>query len=87
MSYSSHPPVGNTCPLIDEIIEGFSDFKIEVTYEIKNKFEDLSYIVENMEKLRSANSDLRDWGNSLVLHIGELEKQIEVLEANQIENE
>jgi predicted nucleic acid-binding Zn-ribbon protein len=77
--YRDEAPVGNTCPLIDQVIflindlsnydTSVDDDKIDMQYDIKD--------ANNLlEKIRSANSSLRDWGNELYSEKEDLEKQV-----------
>ncbi len=51
-------PVPHTCPMINEIISAIESIEWgEDSYWTKEE------LVEKMEKIRSANSKLRDWGN------------------------
>lgn len=51
-----HSPVNNTCPLIDEVIAILDKIDTEDKSEIREAN-------ELMEKIRDANSTLREWGN------------------------
>ncbi len=51
-------PVGNTCPMIDEVISA-----IESADWSEVSFHTAESVKEIMEKIRSANLELRNWGN------------------------
>jgi hypothetical protein len=91
-------PVGYTCTTIDNIktdIAGVlsileecdEDLSISKIFE---KIGEVSYTLQQLsgrhselEDVRSANSELRDWGYNLVAHIADLENEIEELQNNQ----
>lgn len=61
-------PVGNTCPLIDRVLEDIAN----------NGFGDnFRNTIDTLEEIRSANSELRDWGRDLLDEYRELESQYE----------
>lgn len=92
MSASRYEPVGNTCPTIDEIIadlegcvenlkgstvQNISDVVDDTVKTIKSIYKDYN---SPIEKVRSANQSLRNWGNELVEDLEEAEKEITRLE-------
>jgi hypothetical protein len=69
---ADNSPVGNTCPWIDEAIHVLDSSKCDYNgTEVDNA-------IKALEKVRSANSELRDWGNELYLRVQELEAQDEL---------
>ena len=87
--HKDHSPVGHTCPMIDEVISAINSVDWDDTYWTKKQ------LIDIMEKIRSHNGALRDWGNEycnkesdLVDEVDELNKTIdrlneEVLSLNQ----
>lgn len=87
-------PVGHTCPLIDGVIEMvggieyiaiariFKGMTIEELQELFDSVSAFQYneFVDEMEKIRSANSDLREWGNDLAEELRDALQKIEELE-------
>jgi len=67
-------PVPHTCPMIDEVISAIDSVDWEATYWTKNN------LIETMEKIRSANDSLRNWGNEKCDEVAELEDKITDLE-------
>lgn len=61
---NDNAPIGNTCPIIDEVIgiieDPIWDEENEDELHLKNRF---SEALKLMEDIRSANSTLREWGN------------------------
>lgn len=53
-------PIGQTCPMIDSVLS-----RIGMIYQDDEPISkaDLAELEALMEKIRSANSTLRDWGN------------------------
>lgn len=75
MSYNyDNAPVKYTCALIDDIID-----VLEKTRCDYNDIE-VRRAIEVLEEVRTANSELRDWGNRLYTKVKELEDEIEKLE-------
>lgn len=70
----NNEPVGHTCPMIDEIISAIESVDWDDTYWTKND------LIDTMEKIRTANGTLRDWGNEKCKECEELEKEIEYLQ-------
>lgn len=79
-------PIGNTCPIIDNIIGKMEIAKREAEYLLKQKDidvdEEANSIVGEMldaiheiEKVRAANSELRDWGNEEYKRAEEAERE------------
>ena len=67
-----YAPVGNTCPMIDEVISA-----IESVDWSENTFHTAQSVSEIMEKIRSANLELRNWGNDEFKRAEELEKDLD----------
>lgn len=57
--HNDNAPVGHTCPMINEVISAIESVDWNDTYWTKES------IIEIMEKIRSANDQLRTWGNEL----------------------
>lgn len=68
-------PVGYTCPMIDEVVDAISDSLKETDVDESATKEELLECLQNikfsldnrntlgiLEDIRSANSELRDWG-------------------------
>ena len=82
-------PVRHTCPDIDLLQSCINDAVKECKkdYEsldlAQDGFSDVLYFIEDipneLERLRDANSSLRDWGNALLDKVQELESEIERL--------
>jgi len=80
-------PVGYTCKTIDSVIGHLEEAKSEAEYYLaESENEDfrsscaeikvnLESAILAMEKIRSDNSELRDWGNSEFNRAEELEKE------------
>lgn len=71
---TDYAPIGNTCPMIDRVID-----LVKVIYDEYEEFSQADYksFEELMEKIREANSTLRDWGNDECLRAAELEKELD----------
>ena len=67
--------IDNTCPKIDEVISA-----IESVSWDEDNYWDAKTVTEIMEKIRKANSDLRDWGNQMCRERDELQDQYDDLE-------
>ena len=72
--YNDNAPIGHTCPIIDNVIGKMESAKNEAEYIFKHPEEDSSEeantilgemvdAIKEIEDVRSANSELRDWGN------------------------
>ena len=70
MRYRDNSGIENTCPKIDEVISAIDSVNWEESYW------DAKTITEIMEKIRKANSDLRDWGNQMCRERDELQDEI-----------
>ena len=67
-------PVAYTCPLIDDVIGVLEKSRCDFNdHEVYNA-------IKTLEEIRSATSELRDWGNRLYARVEELEDEIEKLE-------
>lgn len=67
-------PVGPTCPLIDETIGQVHNWYIDSEEISKNEYQGFE---QRMEKIRQANSGLRDWGNDECRRADEAEKDLD----------
>lgn len=76
-------PIGNTCPMIDNVIRSASYIK---TTENED---DVNNILSVMEDIRSANQTLREWGNEQYHLTSETESEKEVAECtvNELKND
>lgn len=70
--YNDNAPVGHTCPLIDSVISFVENNTDNGVSEIEKK-----EIIEVLEKIRSANDQLRTWGNELYKEKEEIESDFE----------
>lgn len=72
--HNDNAPIGHTCPIIDNVIGKMESAKNEADYISKHPEEDSSEeantilgelvdAIKEIEDVRSANSELRDWGN------------------------
>ncbi len=71
--YDDNAPVKNTCPIIDDVIIYIENFREEFGNEDNDI--DFHFALGVMEDIRSANSELRDWGNDLYRELEELEQE------------
>ena len=69
--YIDNAPVGHTCPKIDTVISFIDSIDSE---EIHPNV--LKEMINIMEEIRSANSQLREWGNDLCKQVDELQGEI-----------
>ena len=88
MSKHHREPIKHTCPDIDKLIKGINEIqKLTKNYQKIDEVDDLKdilYDVENilwdfdneLEKLRSSNDTLRDWGISEAEEVDRLEENI-----------
>lgn len=88
-------PIKHTCPDIDKLIKGITEIqKLTKNYQKIDEIDDFKDIVSDienilwdfeneLEKLRSANDALRDWGISEAEEVDKLESQI----VDALENE
>jgi len=71
-------PIGNTCPMINNVIDVLNNLD---SYDVNNSDEllemqsEVKKGIEILEQIRSANSDLREWGNDLYCDKEDLEKE------------
>lgn len=77
--YRDYSDVPNTCPLIDEVISAINSVDWG-----EDNYWDAKTVVEIMEKIRKANSELREWGNALYREKDELEDEVKSLK-NELE--
>lgn len=73
--YIDNSEIDNTCPKIDEVISAI----VSVNWD-EDSYWDVKILTEIMEKIRKANSDLRDWGNQIYRERNELQDQLDDLE-------
>jgi chromosome segregation ATPase len=81
---TDNSPVGHTCPMIDGVLDSLNS--LYTSLETMSKGE-LDYYIKTLEKIRSHNGSLRDWGNELYKEKEELENEVEKLreEINNLE--
>lgn len=83
---SDNAPVGHTCPMIDGILDA-----IQTLYRSSEEMSkgELDYFEKTMEKIRSHNGTLRDWGNELYKEKEELEDEVDELKEkiNRLESQ
>jgi FtsZ-binding cell division protein ZapB len=61
-----HAPIGNTCPMINEVISYIEGIDWNLDDENESKLNDDGIeAVKTLEKIRTANSTLRGWGNDM----------------------
>lgn len=72
--YKDHSPVSHTCPWIDEAIEVLENSECSYNTDVVNS------AIKALEKVRSANDELRSWGNELYEEVIELKAEIDKLE-------
>lgn len=79
-------PVGNTCPKIDEVLSILT--AIYQSSEEMSKGE-LKSVEDLMEKIRSDNAALREWGNDQCNQLEEMEKDRDYYQdkTGELENE
>ena len=92
MSKHNREPIKHTCPDIDKLIKGINEIqKLTKNYQKIDEVEDLRDIISDienilwyfdneLEKLRSSNDTLRDWGISEAEEVDKLEDKIYALE-------
>jgi predicted nucleic acid-binding Zn-ribbon protein len=64
--------INNTCPLIDDVINAIND----VDWSDNNHYDEKS-LIAILEKIRTANSNLRVWGNDMHNERNEFEKDLD----------
>lgn len=68
-------PIGHTCPMIDDIIYFIKDIEWDdQEIDLQKESEKALNI---LEKIRSANSTLREWGNEQYQRAEEAEKEVD----------
>jgi chromosome segregation ATPase len=67
-------PIGQTCPLIDETISQVHNWYMDSEEISKNEYQGFE---QRMEKIREANSTLREWGNEQCKLAEEYEKDLD----------
>lgn len=73
---SDNAPVSHTCPMIDGVLDA-----IHTLYRSSEEMSkgELDYLEKTLEKIRSHNGTLRDWGNELYKEKEELENEVDEL--------
>jgi predicted RNA-binding protein with EMAP domain len=69
-------PVGHTCPMIDGVLDSLNAIYLSSEEISKSELQDFQV---KMEKIRSHNGALRDWGNDLFEEKKQLENEVESL--------
>lgn len=67
-------PVGQTCPIIDDVISMAHAWYSGSEVVSKSEYQDFE---KKMEKIRSANSTLREWGNEQYYNSDSLESDLD----------
>lgn len=63
--YNDNAPIGNTCPIINEVVSFIEGIDWDLTNEDEQDLSEKSKLaLATLEKIREANSTLRDWGNN-----------------------
>lgn len=86
--YNDFAPVKPTCPTINGIIDNMETAKNEAEYLLKNVsedyvefvrviFDELHIAISDIELVRDANSELREWGNEQFERVEYAEKELE----------
>lgn len=85
--FDDNAPIGNTCPIIDDVVNYIENFREEFSNEDNDI--DFHFALGVMEDIRSANLELRNWGNDLYQELEELKKERDNLidELNDSEEE
>src|SRR5690606_41341373 len=65
--------IPNTCPMIDEVISFIDNIRIDWEDEYHTKKE----LLDIMERIRTSNQNLRDFGNEQYYRAEELESDLE----------
>ena len=71
---TDNAPIGQTCPLIDETISQVHNWYMDSEEISKNEYQGFE---QRMEKIRQANSALREWGNDECRRADEAEKDLD----------
>lgn len=71
--FDDNAPIGNTCPIIDDVVNYIENFREEFSNEDNDI--DFHFALGVMEDIRSANLELRNWGNDLYQELEELKKE------------
>jgi predicted nuclease with TOPRIM domain len=72
--YRDNSGIDNTCPKINEVISAIDSVNWD-----EDSYWDAKTVTEIMEKIRKANSDLRDWGNQMCRERDELQDEFDDL--------
>ena len=80
MAYDN-APVGNTCPTIDEVI-AFID---SIVPDENLERQEIEHIKNLIEDIRSANSQLREWGNDNHERAETLEEELKSIDKRVID--
>lgn len=83
--YTDYAPIGNTCPMIDEVVSFLNGIQWnEEEADLKSQ---AIQALEILEKIRNANSTLREWGNEEFKEKEYFEKEISQLQSRVLELE
>ena len=75
-------PIGNTCPMIDDVIRSIDYIKDRMSPAADDDIhDDFKNALSVLEDVRSANSTLREWGNDQHNRADDFEGQADHLEA------
>ncbi len=82
MGYRDNAPVKETCPLIDSVISFIDSMQGMVSSEDEKEFKiESKHALDTLEKIRTANSKLREWGNEKHTEVDKLEDEKNDLES------
>jgi len=77
---TDYAPIGNTCPIIDTVINWIESIDWDENNDEQTEYKIQSKeIVAEMEKIRQANTKLRQWGNELQMQIFDIDKDNDYL--------
>lgn len=71
--YDDNAPIGNTCPIINDAVNYIEGFREAFSNEDNDI--DFHFALGVMEDIRSANLELRNWGNGLYRDLEEIEQE------------
>ncbi len=64
--YTDQAPVGNTCPIIDEVIAFLENIEFNLDDEDESDLDvGRKHSLNLLERIRTANQTLREWGNEM----------------------
>jgi chromosome segregation ATPase len=76
MGRRDNAPVGNTCPMIDDVVSHIDNIVGQSAEGWENYTTNEGELAKGlMEKIRSANDSLRTWGNEMCQERDEFEKE------------